>query len=1530
MRKLGLSLFLVIVQLVLIIPVGARGETVANMRGYCNVPALAGFGVKPNLLLLLDNSASMYDPAYTDSSKYCLDDTADTYSESSEPYLGYFNPTSFYQYVFRADARGNEAGNFEPASGASMQTATCNRVFKEYLCVNVDAQGKVTNFVASGNFLNWLTMSKLDIEKMALTGGKYDPATMMLQGETRGCQGKRFIKMVGDAGVTFAVRGPVPAEEDYLYQASQGGMTRIEIYAKRYNKDACLAAVNAWQSGKADDLGTQTALCMDDPFDPIDGETPSKGKVYTEIMSACYSYLAGESGVFGSDSKVFMDLIADCQTRIMFIYNDSSELITRNEGDLICGKAVYHRVTKHGGREWSHGYFGMEYVPGWGFPENTQVLAEHAQDYCSEVTNPSLTDPSTVALKSGTNANVPSFVLESGVYSLGEIAGTMIGRVRQTAQPAGVIQEFENDINFGAMIFNNGSGSECGGTGEIVCPSHCAGAPPQKQCYQNSDCGAGGNCTPDPSTDGGAVISYLNHSPVGNHNKGTGLVSAIDQIRGDSWTPLSEAFYDAIGYFANRGDLRLSNAAFDTAFPPSKFSCQKNTILMVSDGMSTADRAQPVLDLVARAQSDWMNGDRTMPPSQTTTDPAASSPSYSGSYNLDDLAWIARNKNISSLASPIANDRDYISTYVIYTGTPCDVRNADGSCATSDERVPEKLMQLTASKGGGKIFSAQKPKELVNALRNLLQMVGSGSNSTTDASFLSTGQGNGALFVQEQFYRNKSFDGGVTSASWIGEMQGLWYFIDSFIASNGGASAIREDTGELKILDLKRDRVVRYVYDSTLKQTSARLYLDSNGDGAADATQPSGYPLDVAPEAVQSLWRAGVQLWQRDPATRTIYTHTDGINLVGLSSNGSPLQVLNLSVGANQKLLQAANQSEAAGIVSFVQGSDNLPATRDRGVNVNGSSTPRVWKLGDIVSSTPVLQSAVALGNYNLPAPRGYSDASYQKFTDAGAYGRRGTAYVGANDGMLHAFRIGVLKQHPDGEESWPATQKAVLTGSGIGEENWAFIPKNALPYLRYLKEPLYPHLYYVDGVSTIADVSIGDPDRCSPADYWNCSKDLTSGTNWRTVLIGGMGLGGASRNPDDDCREGKNGTCVRAPQAGAGLSSYFALDVTGQSSDTTTPPRLLWEFSHPALGYATSGAAIIKINAQGTGSSPMGDRDRNGRWFAVFASGPTGPIDKDNCQFLGASNQTLKLFVVDINATPPLVERNNYWVIDTRITNAFGGSMYRAGIDADRWNPSPSSSGHYQDEALYLGYTRLAEGGSWTGGVLRLLTNESLDPGSWKVSKVIDGIGPVTGGVAKLQDRKNHKLWLYFGTGRFYYNQDDLTATSALFGVQEPCYTSGDALADDGRCSASSLRLSDLTDMTGNAAPEADSQGWWIGLDRDAGGLGSERFIANPSVLSSGAVYFTSFKPALDVCQQGLSYLWGVKYDTGGTIVAPLMGTALVPLSNGNSAEFPITGLSERGNRRSPGMPGKPGGVKLISNSGLKPLKKIIHIQER
>lgn len=129
--------------------------------------------------------------------------------------------------------------------------------------------------------------------------------------------------------------------------------------------------------------------------------------------------------------------------------------------------------------------------------------------------------------------------------------------------------------------------------------------------------------------------------------------------------------------------------------------------------------------------------------------------------------------------------------------------------------------------------------------------------------------------------------------------------------------------------------------------------------------------------------------------------------------------------------------------------------------DINALFRKRAHVLGDIVNS----------GAAYVKKPKfKYQDAGYAAFT-AGQALRTPMVYVGANDGMLHAFNAGAASA--DG-----------------GKEAWAYIPSFALPNMYKLADTTYgsKHTFFVDGSPVSGDVSCG---------------------GWKTLLVGGMNAGG-------------------------------------------------------------------------------------------------------------------------------------------------------------------------------------------------------------------------------------------------------------------------------------------------------------------------------------------------------------------------------------------------------------------------------------
>jgi len=152
----------------------------------------------------------------------------------------------------------------------------------------------------------------------------------------------------------------------------------------------------------------------------------------------------------------------------------------------------------------------------------------------------------------------------------------------------------------------------------------------------------------------------------------------------------------------------------------------------------------------------------------------------------------------------------------------------------------------------------------------------------------------------------------------------------------------------------------------------------------------------------------------------------------------------------------AAQQAAATdnAMIAFIRGQSGY---EDEAANANRLFRDRSYVLGDIVDTSPV---------FVKKPPFQYTDAGYATFASSNA-GRTPMVYVGANDGMLHAFN------------------------AATGAEAWAYIPSMVVPYLYKLADAGYAsnHRFYVDGQITIGDAY--------------------DGSSWKTILIGGLGGGG-------------------------------------------------------------------------------------------------------------------------------------------------------------------------------------------------------------------------------------------------------------------------------------------------------------------------------------------------------------------------------------------------------------------------------------
>jgi type IV pilus assembly protein PilY1 len=996
-------------------------------------------------------------------------------------------------------------------------------------------------------------------------------------------------------------------------------------------------------------------------------------------------------------------------------------------------------------------------------------------------------------------------------------------------------------------------------------------------------------------------LTFYNTNEGGNvrvNLAGGSLSSTVNEInntRPFTNTPLAETLWTVTGYFAKQTSLlggpgprySTSDYGVSNSVDPLNYgqgtprwpTCSKSFVLFITDGEPCSDGNLPAtLADYASGRSDFnCNGGScpSVPKPDGGSFAASTFPTCGAGGYVAGIEDVALYMHTTDLRSDIANTQNLTLYSVFAFGKGSSLLRyaaINGGFEDNGSHVP--YPQDTWDKNGDgepdTFFEAADGQELEQSIRDAFSGILKRASSGTAASVLASGEGSGANLIQAVFYPRRAV--GSDIIWWTGALQNMWYYVDPFFAN----ATIREDTTQDNYLNLGNDDIVQFYFNPVTQLTEVkRWHSDNTG---LQTTQDT----TVSFENLGSLWEAGKKLWQRNLSSdaRTLKTSLDGSNLIDFSvANAGTLGPYLLETGDN-----------VTTTINYVHGIDNTDDLNLRSRTVTYGSDNNVWKLGDVVNSTPRIVASVPLNKYDTV----YSDTTYKSFiSDNNAYLKRGMVFTGGNDGMLHAFRLGKL------ELSWTgkaAVEKARITnpyfGTTLGDEAWAFIPKNALPYLKYLKDPDYCHLYYVDLAPYVFDASIGS----GSADQSQLTRTQAS---WRTVLIGGMRTGGACDNAVT-CTTANN--CVKTPEGGAtGYSSYFALDVT----DPTTP-SLMWEFTNPGLGFTTTGPAVLRINAVNTTTS-FRDRSLNGEWYVVFGSGPTGPIDNTNNQFLGRSNQNLKFFVLNLK-TGALVQ-----TIDTGITNAFAGSMINAVADFNI---------DYQDDAIYVGYVKRAGTSgnyTWTdGGVGRILTaNTTPGSGNWTWSRMIDGtvtepIGPITSAVARLQNTNFDTNWLFFGSGRYFFENpptgtdttpeiDDATGQRRLYGIKDPCFSAG-TINPTYCATVSPISFSALTNATVNTTALTEgTRGWYINLeasgnysyDNTAARLfRSERVITDPLATTSGVVFFTTYKPYGDECALGgKSFLWALRYNTGDApSTAVMQGKALVQVSTASVEQIDLS----------------------------------------
>lgn len=1543
-----------------------------GMTDYCVTPPFLAQIIPPSVLIMLDNSGSMRGQAYSGAYDSAL---------FSQGYYGYFDASKNYKYT--GNNRWEETT--EPITN-----------------------GTVTNPIANGSFLNWATMERVEVAKKLLIGGKANPrspsgaVTVKLDAETSGSFNKDFDN-------TAAPNLIYPFTGNYRYTRSGNQFEIRPVTAGTNTEDVYptsdVSVPAAWTvTGAASAWDAVNEVSADGDTTYIQNTTTN---VNDQVILDYRPYTPTISGTIINVTVLVRAKKTGTSTNQTRRIQGALRFKTAGVDldDLSSYSSLSTSYTNHTFSWATNPYTGLAWQ--W-----------------TDLTGNGVGSLKGFGVKSYSNPNASNYPRVTQIYliiTVGNPSGGPYNIIvdQGLTKAEGIIDRLSNDVKFGLAYYNSSEGGNIDTYVDFGTPTNMVTSisnmvpstwtPLGETLYEmtryfRQDAPYYSNSPADYQLGSGSVSSTLYRDPFWYK------YSSISAGLTDRYVPCAKAFI----LFLTDGESTM-----DQNFPASL------------QGYSTGYRfaGTPVGQTYASSGTDymidaafWARTNDTRPGACTTTPTSWQQcipgnqyitvyPVFlfgRGSTLLKDVAIDGGFEDINGNNLPDCNTlpeecyRDTSGDGVV-SRAYCS-NNASALCAAdSDCTAPGTCVHPDDPKT---YYEGDDGYELETNITNAINDILKRASSGTAASVLASGEGSGANLVQAVFYPKKRFYD--TSIEWIGWLQNLWYYIDpDFSYSN-----IREEGGvtkdyKLNLLadgtaDTKKDYILQLFFDKDALKARAKRYSDTTGTGASVAQIDT---IDF--EELGNLWEAGKLLWNKTASARNIYTSltatypkslTAAANAFSTANLATLRPLLNTDVDAPLRTV-AEKDTAAANIINYIRGVDLASYTaggvtdyyrsRTVSIDLNGDGdildpvvtvsgvsmderTAKVWKLGDIVNSTPRISSWLKMHDYDGV----YGDTAYTDFVNSATYVNRGMVFTGANDGMLHAFKLGKLEVKNSATCTLGTYDKACLTNPDIttdrGEEIWTFIPKSVLPYLKYLKEQNYCHVYYVDLTPVLVDVSIykdmtipasDHPSGCDDAThYWNCKKTANS---WATILIGGMRTGGACKFSGTACTE-----CVNSPVSDNGLSTYFAIDITDQNN-----PKLLWEFSNEDLGFATGGPAVVRISSRtagATNSSP--DKGKtNGRWFVVLGSGPTGPIDTGTQQFLGKSSQPLKIFILDLK-DGSLLRTIGMTDSGTVISDAFAGSLIYAAHDSVR-------DLDYQDDVVYIGYTKKnAAAGTWTdGGVLRLMTNEDLDsnteantaiyPANWKLTEAISGTGPITTSVQRLENYTRGVLRLYFGSGRYFFKQgaiaDDPSNIRQLYAIKEPCYSGaagyiptcaaavslGSPLCSNPAAGCTlpswSGNVKNVTNVA-NALTSSElttADGWYINLD-PAGNYtylesgvnvtsyyDAERMITDPVTSPIGIVFYTSFKPSGDECRfGGKTFIWAVKYDTGEAPLNLLQGKALIQVSTGSIEQVDLANaFTDGGGRKTAAIEGVPPtsqGLSILV--GQTPIKRILHIKAR
>lgn len=839
----------------------------------------------------------------------------------------------------------------------------------------------------------------------------------------------------------------------------------------------------------------------------------------------------------------------------------------------------------------------------------------------------------------------------------------------------------------------------------------------------------------------------------------TTLTSAIDGLTPAGTTPLAEALFEAGRYWAGETSYFSKISGGGSYTSPIQYRCQKNFNIYMTDGESTADNKLP-----GACSSNANNaGCNTYPQVSYTSFNSAGVAvsknfgicrSTSTTSSVTCPAVLEGASAASSFYGPVVSAGFSFNSYMR------SIRDVSAYLFDRDMKYDSGSPKTLNDNDGASWDDPKFPKQNV-----ITYTIGFDIDEPVLAAAATVGGGKYYTATNEATLAT-ALNNAVSS-------------IISEVSNAGGVAT----TNPAKV---SGNKMFQPVFNPIGWYGELRCYEYASITYDADGIINGGA---CSPNAKAKIPTTGRKIWSARWTSSATWSAFDFLPGSPVTTTSPP------NMTAQQATNLGSTKSAQNTVVNFVRGIDDTETTVTPETTRVRPATSGL--LGDITDSQPQV----------VTKPSGITtDSSYTTYQTNNA--SRNIVFIGANDGMLHAFNVSDMTE---------------LMG---------FVPSPvyshlaALPSLTYGASGGTAHTYGVNGELRQADVKLGST---TPA--------------WKTIVVGGLAQGG---------------------------QGFFAIDATSSSTLTTSASSAVkWEWNDQhddEMGYSYGAPLVYNVRTSATTAVPAvilvngyenyyDDTAVGGKRRAATTGNPAG-----NTSALYIVNADTGALIKKISVTggaglssPAGVDFGQDGILDYVYAGDMNGKLWR--FDLTDSNP----------DNFKVGSNPIFDAGTTQPIIMRPAVKPVSDSsGNSRGNLVLFGTG-------KLQldsDRNTTTTQSFYAVLDDMAATPTTVSKTDLVSREVDNTTDTVATGTSGMRAGTYRAIRDLSssvtlDLTSTTETK---KGWYINLPAE-----SERLVSSPLLMDYMVIFGTGVPASSKACiPGGVGWVMGVDPMTGGVTVGP------------------------------------------------------------